>query len=202
MSGNPPLWPDDLRKRRIQRGDSVLPRRFRCWYHAAKAAAFAVEGESGDARTKFMNWEAIGAVGEITGAAAVVATLGYLALQTSQSNKLARSEAVLKLFAENRAHRNALAQDRELSEIMMKGLGGEKLSEIERFRFQARTDSSLSLFEAVHSQFESGIISREDLARYDSIIRLVVKANKELGIEASARSASFQKYIEELLLDA
>ena len=96
-----------------------------------------------------MNWEAIGAVGEIIGAAAVVATLGYLAFQTRQSNKLARSEAVLKLFAENRAHRNALAQDRELSEIMMKGLGGEKLSEIERFRFQARTDSSLSLFESV-----------------------------------------------------
>ena len=149
-----------------------------------------------------MNWEAIGAVGEIIGAAAVVATLGYLALQTRQSNKLARSEAVLKLFAENRAHRNALAQDRELSEIMMKGLGGEKLSEIERFRFQARTDSSLSLFESVHSQFEAGIISREDLARYEPIIRLVVKANKELGIEVSARSSSFQKYIEELLLDA
>jgi hypothetical protein len=149
-----------------------------------------------------MNWEAIGAVGEIIGAAAVVATLGYLALQTRQSNKLARSEAVLKLFAENRAHRNALAQDRELSEIMMKGLGGEKLTEIEKFRFQARMDSSLSLFESVYSQFEAGVLSREDLARYEPIIRLVVKSSKELGIEGSSRSSSFQKYIEELLLDA
>jgi hypothetical protein len=149
-----------------------------------------------------MNWEAIGAVGEIIGAAAVVATLGYLAFQTRQSNKLARSEAVLKLFAENRAHRNALAQDRELSEIMMKGLGGEKLTEIEKFRFQARMDSSLSLFESVYSQFEAGVLSREDLARYEPIIRLVVKSSKELGIEASSRSSSFQKYIEELLLDA
>jgi hypothetical protein len=148
-----------------------------------------------------MNWEAIGAVGEIIGAAAVVATLGYLAFQTRQSNKLARSEAFLKLFAENRAHRNALAHDRELSEIMMKGLSGEKLSEIERFRFQARTDASLSLFENVHSQFEAGIISRDDLARYTPIIRSVAKAIKEMGIEPSSRSSSFQKYIDELLLD-
>jgi hypothetical protein len=48
-----------------------------------------------------MNWDAIGAIGEIVGAAAVVLTLGYLALQirhskqaTTDSNRIARSNGV------------------------------------------------------------------------------------------------------------
>ncbi|MEZ5553810.1 MAG: hypothetical protein R3E82_23235 [Pseudomonadales bacterium] len=38
-----------------------------------------------------MNWDAIGAVGEIVGAIAVLLTLGYLALQIRQNNKSIRS---------------------------------------------------------------------------------------------------------------
>ena len=34
-----------------------------------------------------MNWEAIGAIGEVIGAAAVVITLVYLAIQIRQSNQ-------------------------------------------------------------------------------------------------------------------
>ena len=40
-----------------------------------------------------MNWEAIGAIGEIVGAAAVVLTLIYLAGQVKTSNRLSRAEA-------------------------------------------------------------------------------------------------------------
>jgi hypothetical protein len=40
-----------------------------------------------------MNWEAIGAVGEITGAAAVVVTLGYLARQIRQSMAAAKTDS-------------------------------------------------------------------------------------------------------------
>lgn len=48
-----------------------------------------------------MNWDAIGAIGEIVGAAAVVLTLGYLAMQirhseraTTDSNRMARYNGV------------------------------------------------------------------------------------------------------------
>ena len=40
-----------------------------------------------------MDWSMIGAIGEITGAAAVVVSLAYLAQQVSVSNRLARAEA-------------------------------------------------------------------------------------------------------------
>ena len=38
-----------------------------------------------------MNWEAIGAIGEIVGAIGVIATLGYLAAQIRQSSNVVRS---------------------------------------------------------------------------------------------------------------
>ena len=41
-----------------------------------------------------MSWEAIGAVGEIVGASAVIVTLIYLALQIKDSARAARSSAV------------------------------------------------------------------------------------------------------------
>ena len=40
-----------------------------------------------------MNWEAIGAVGQILGVVVVAITLGYLAAQVRQGNLLAKSEA-------------------------------------------------------------------------------------------------------------
>ena len=40
-----------------------------------------------------MNWEAIGAIGEVAAAAGVIITLGYLALQIRQSNKQAELES-------------------------------------------------------------------------------------------------------------
>ena len=51
-----------------------------------------------------LNWEAIGAVGEILGAIAVIATLGYLATQIHQSRK-----ATLADVYQSRAHARGAA---------------------------------------------------------------------------------------------
>ena len=58
-----------------------------------------------------MNWDAIGAVGEVVGAIAVIATLVYLSLQIRQQNKsqqLEVKESILEGF--NRANEH-LATD-------------------------------------------------------------------------------------------
>ena len=41
-----------------------------------------------------MNWEAIGAIGEVVGAAAVVVTLGYLAVQIRANTAALKAEGV------------------------------------------------------------------------------------------------------------
>jgi hypothetical protein len=143
-----------------------------------------------------MNWEAIGAIGEIIGAAAVVATLGYLAIQTRQSNKLARSNTVLQLQAENRTHRNILAQDEALAKIVMRAINGEALSELELFRYQARSDSSMSFFESIYIQFQAGIITKEDFEKYGPAILRVALVARDHGIERNVTLSEFQKYID------
>ena len=45
-----------------------------------------------------MNWAAIGAVGEIVGAIAVVATLGYLAIQTRHARQAVELRAELTRY--------------------------------------------------------------------------------------------------------
>lgn len=45
-----------------------------------------------------MNWDAIGAVGEIVGALAVFVTLLFLAIQIRESNKIARSAASAEIM--------------------------------------------------------------------------------------------------------
>lgn len=45
-----------------------------------------------------MNWEAIGAIGEVFGALAVLVTLFYFAVQIRQSNKLAEAQSQRELM--------------------------------------------------------------------------------------------------------
>jgi len=47
-----------------------------------------------------MNWDAIGAVGEVSGAIAVVATLGYLAVQIRQNTSAVRANSA-QAFADS-----------------------------------------------------------------------------------------------------
>ena len=69
-----------------------------------------------------MNWDAIGAIGEIVGALAVVLTLGYLANQVrhakevaADTNRLERSKGVRDMML-------ASASDSDLRENLTKGL--------------------------------------------------------------------------------
>ena len=64
-----------------------------------------------------MNWEAIGAVGEIVGAGAVVISLVYLASQLRQSNELARENAYRELQRDIAQIMADLNRDPELHKI-------------------------------------------------------------------------------------
>lgn len=95
-----------------------------------------------------MNWEAIGAVSEIIGAAAVLATLAFLAIQIRdgqqvqrESNEIARSEARDKAYDHFAGFRRLVASDAEVTRIWLAGCAEEALdpADEERFR-QLATD--------------------------------------------------------------
>ena len=64
-----------------------------------------------------MNWEAIGAVGEVLGAIGVIVTLGYLALQIRQNTDSLRATSELGLSQQSADWMSRMAADPELSRI-------------------------------------------------------------------------------------
>ena len=100
-----------------------------------------------------MNWEAAGALGEILGAVAVIATLAFLAVQIRQghqvqreANVLARSAAIDRIHDQLREFSLLLAADPELARIWLAGCAGEKLDTIDQHRFNRLAQSRLNIF--------------------------------------------------------
>ena len=69
-----------------------------------------------------MNWEAIGAVGEMLGASGVVITLAYLAVQLKQNTRTVRSNSATAHTQAGQAHLTALTQNAEVNKLFWSGL--------------------------------------------------------------------------------
>jgi hypothetical protein len=70
---------------------------------------------------RIINWDAVGAVGEILGATAVFISLLYLAVQIRGSNKLARIESRERANEALSRWRGKLLQDPRLDDIFHRG---------------------------------------------------------------------------------
>ena len=69
-----------------------------------------------------MNWEALGAIGEIVGGIAVVLTLGYLALQIRQNTRSIRTAASQEVVRSANEFSSLLVRDAELNGLYSKGI--------------------------------------------------------------------------------
>jgi hypothetical protein len=88
-----------------------------------------------------LNWDAIGAIGEIIGAIAVVLSLVFLGVQLRQNtramderNKLERTAALDRHTDSVSRWRGDLARHEDLAEIWYKGLQDQPLTEVEAAR--------------------------------------------------------------------
>ena len=125
-----------------------------------------------------MNWDAIGAVGEIVGAAAVVVSLVYLASQLRQSNELARQTAYREFQA---AFDDVMAQANahpEIHKLWRKALyDREEISDIERERLAFMLSRIFGAFNvAIHSskrdqEFRDFVYYRLDAYLENPVIR-------------------------------
>ncbi len=83
-----------------------------------------------------MNWEAIGAIGEVVGGVAVIATLLYLAVQIRQNAQSVRNAASLSVNEGLAEINRRVSNDPEFADLWLRGLkdyGG--LTGVERMRF-------------------------------------------------------------------
>jgi len=103
-----------------------------------------------------MNWDAIGAIGEILGALAVVTSLLYLATQIRGQNREAKVAAVHDISQALGNHVSQL-QDPEKAELLVEAMSGwDDFSPTSRLRFIGFFIPALRIFEDGYFQWRQG----------------------------------------------
>jgi len=98
-----------------------------------------------------MNWEAIGAVGEILGAIGVIVTLAYLATQIKQNNRLLHNSISRDVNQGLALLNSRVADDAEFADLFIRGSEDiDSLTPTERQRFFAHVMDTLNLAVYVH----------------------------------------------------
>ncbi|MFT4888181.1 MAG: hypothetical protein ACJAY7_000483 [Pseudohongiellaceae bacterium] len=98
-----------------------------------------------------MNWDAIGAVGEIVGAFAVVMSLLYVSKQMRASNRATANSTNQQIFQSVKTVFAQITASNESAEIYMKGLSDDpSLTSTELFRFQLMLAESVMDWEMSH----------------------------------------------------
>ncbi len=109
-----------------------------------------------------MNWEALGAIGEIVGAAGVVVTLGYLAIQIRQNTRSVRAAAFQEAIRDAAQSTDQLGRDPELSRIWFAGQRDfEALTGEERQRFAVYSTSVFRRYENIIYQAHHSALDPE-----------------------------------------
>ena len=120
-----------------------------------------------------MNWGAIGAVGEITGAVAVVISIIYLARQVSHSNLTAQADTTFDVSKAVAEWHRGINQTPDLAEIWFKGMADEdSLNSQERARFTILNAEFFILLEGLYRQYQLGFVKTE---AWQPIERLIMR---------------------------
>jgi hypothetical protein len=109
-----------------------------------------------------VNWQAIGAIGEIIGALGVVASLVYLASQVRAQNKESRLAAVMEMTIQWNAFSVSFAENPGLTEIWVKGTQDfSSLNQSELVQFSAQAGRFFRVAEGLHDQYSQGRLEPE-----------------------------------------
>lgn len=125
-----------------------------------------------------MNWEAIGAIGEILGAVAVFVSLFYLALQIRRSNLQSRAAMVQSLSAEFAKSNDAVSLSSDLADLFAKSAREEPLTDSERWRLQSLMNRNLNTYLAVQKAYDSGQLDQD---YFDTICDDIRRMSKSPG---------------------
>ena len=115
--------------------------------------------------------EALANIGEVIGAAAVVASLLYLAIQVRQSTQAQRTENFARALERVSSMQATLSQDEELTRIFSKGVqDATELSSLERIRFTWALYEAFDAFEFMYQTHQTREIPDEVWKRWSMTV--------------------------------
>jgi len=113
-----------------------------------------------------MDWTMVGALGEVAGAAAVVASLLYVGRQVRQNNRIARAEAYRDVTMGWARLLHLWADDRPAAKVLMESGGGMRLADLPedvQNSFLLRISATFRVFETIYRQVAEEILDAEAL---------------------------------------
>jgi hypothetical protein len=121
--------------------------------------------------------EQLGSIGEIVGALATVATLGYLAVQIRANTRMMRTQAGHASQAHTAQLAIGIAHDQQLAGIFRRGLASfDSLEPDEQIQFTFLFSQFLSSAEMVFRDVENGVSDPPAFERAWTSIRPLVRA--------------------------
>ena len=125
-----------------------------------------------------MNWDAIGAVGEILGAIAVFGSLAYLAIQIRDGNTASRATATREILDRWDTAADQLWESPEVASLMRKTLRGEnpKVSQDDAMFFAIRLAHTVHIHYSVQDMSRSGLVPEALLDRVNNAIVWLLSA--------------------------
>lgn len=150
-----------------------------------------------------MNWEAIGAVGEVISAIAVVVSLLYVAVQIRLNTTEAKILRNQSLIDANSEVNSTIANNSELSEIVRRGMiDFAGLDEAQKFRFGALFFSFFVKYDFAYHQYLAKRLDQEfwDRMNYEISVFMSLPGAFEWWERDKKRlSGQFVSYVDSLI---
>ena len=153
-----------------------------------------------------MHWDAIGAIGEVFGALAVVASVGYLAVQIRKQTDQSRLSATRELATQFQAGLDMLALDGELCSIWYRGMGDyQALTKEDRVRLSMFFQRMTRVIEA---QYIHSLTEQADATYFESVQLAYFEfltypgAQQWWEVSKGMFGAEFQSYLDRIIVQA
>lgn len=108
-----------------------------------------------------MNWDAIGAISELVGAATVVISVLYLALQVRQTNRQSATDSGTDVLAEMNRLQEFVLSDPGGATLLLKLKNGDDLSPEEQTKAHVIADRALNTWYSGQQSFLNGVMRSE-----------------------------------------
>jgi hypothetical protein len=141
-----------------------------------------------------MNWDALGAIGEVLGSLLVLATLIYLAIQTRDLNKQSQAEARYA-FVDAVAEINmVIAQNKETASVWRRGLEScENLDADERMQFFMLIGQYVNLWSVMHQLYEDRLLPQTQWTIVKNDITSILGSNGGREFWSNGGEAAFDE---------
>jgi hypothetical protein len=149
-----------------------------------------------------MNWDALGAIGEVVGALAVVVTLIYLAFQVKQHTIASRVSAKQEITRQYSDFADLLLTHADLLEVYQRGLSGDIKTGVDREKFTFIMRKATWYFASMHYQYSVQSLSDDEWHQSQVLIKRVCRApgyKHFWEAEEGEYSSNFAQYINGIL---